>query len=260
MKTLDGILTNLIVLSLLLPLVPVFTQAKPAGQRDPQTDRNKATEAAQTPPIVLTAGTEVEQTIKRNQTQRYSLHADKGQLISLHLEQEGVDSKMALIGPDGSVKDRIESLTGSVGPVVLESIAETSGDYTATVQANSALRGAHYRLLANIRAAGDRDIQRIGAQRATVAALDMFEKRDPNSASKFESAASVWHDVGDGYNEGTCFLMAGVVYRNMADPDDALKNDQRALAIFRSSNTARMEAYTLNNIGQIYYSLENIEG
>ncbi|MGH9764940.1 MAG: tetratricopeptide repeat protein, partial [Blastocatellia bacterium] len=212
---------------------------------------------------VLTSGSQVERAIKKGEIHRYSIHAEAGQLISLHLESDGVETTLAVTDPSGKEQDRIKSLSGPEGPVLLLTIAGTTGEYTARVSVQEGdviLTGGRYRLFVELRAPVDRDSKVIAAQRATIAAQDLFDKRDPRTAIGFESAGEQWEGIGEKYNEGTCLLMAGLTRKAMADPAKAMKLYERALETFRGAGSARMEAYALNNIGQLYYSLENVTG
>ena len=240
-------LSTFIVTLLLLPAAPAGSRAQtPEPQDLPLLEPNQP----------------VKRKINGGESQYYRIALMTGQYVQILVDQRGIDVRVKLFQPDGTIVAQSNRLTGSYGPEMISWVAESAGSYKLEVQ--SIERDQHADLyevkLSAERVATFQDRYRISPQRVFMEAERLRELKTPSSLdqaiAKYEEALQVSRDVGDLQWEAETLNVLGLIYHQLKrDPQNARQRFEKALQIRQSSGDRRGEAETLNNIARIYENL-----
>src|ERR1039457_6630285 len=201
----------------------------------------------------------IERELAPGQTDEYTVEVKAGQFVRLVARQMGVDVAVTVFDPLGKTVLEADRLNGAFGPEAASFIGETSGEYRARVSSGPGSAG-HYRMeLLELREPTEADRSRIEGERVEFQATresqtDTQEAR-LGSIELFERAHSIWHGLGDGYEEGLCLYDIGSVYYALGEKQKALDYHGQALPLYRAVGDRSGEATTLNSIGDVYYAL-----
>ena len=198
----------------------------------------------------------IERELGPRQTDEYTVDVKAGQFVRLVAWQMGVDVAVTVLNPLGKTVLEADRLNGAFGPEAASFIGEISGEYRVRVSSGSTSTGRYRMELMELREPTEADPSRIEAER-----VEFQATREPRlrSIELFERARSIWHRLGDAYEEGLCLSAAGTHYSDLGEKQKALDYYGLALPIRRAAGDRSGEAATLNNIGSVYDSLGEMQ-
>jgi CHAT domain-containing protein len=201
----------------------------------------------------------IKRKINGGESQYYRIALMTDQYVQIAVDQRGIDVRVKLFRPDGTVVAQSNRLAGSYGPEMIWWVAENAGFYKLEVQSIQKDQHADFyelELLAE-HVATVQERNRIAPQRVFMEAERLREENKPDQAiAKYEEALQVARDVGDLQWEAETLNVLGLVYDQLkSDKQNARQRFEKALQIRQSSGDRRGEAETLNNLGRIYENL-----
>ncbi|HEY7546700.1 MAG TPA: CHAT domain-containing protein, partial [Blastocatellia bacterium] len=171
---------------------------------------------------LLETGKPVEREMEGAGTHSYTVSLASGQYLRVAVEQRGIDVAVALIGPDGTKLNEIDSPNGLNGPELLSVIADKAGLYRLDISSldKKAPRGLYEVKIEELRQATPQDQSRIAAEKNFAEAVQLH-----------------------------------LAVRSAAAIGKALEKYRASLEVWREANEPRMEAMTLGQIGRVYAQL-----
>jgi tetratricopeptide (TPR) repeat protein len=209
----------------------------------------------------LEPGKPVERELTGGQTHAYQLTLAADQYLHLIVEQRGIDVVVALTGPDGQKLVEVDSPNGMVGPEPVSFVAEAPGNYWIEVRSpqSSAVVGRYEMRITELRAATDVDRNRVAAERAFMAGMQLQFQGTAESLArsieKYEEALPLYRTLGDRLREAQTLFGLGRCNVALDERRKALGYYNQSLAIYRSLSDREMEVAALTNIGLIYHNL-----
>jgi tetratricopeptide (TPR) repeat protein len=194
----------------------------------------------------------IERELGPGQTGEYTLDVKAGQFVRLVARQMGVDVAVTVLDPLAKTLLQADRPNGAFGPEAASFIGEISGEYRVRVSSGSTSTGRYRMELLELREPTEADRSRIEAER-----LEFQGTREARlrSIELFERARSIWHRLGDAYEEGLCLNAVGTHYSDLGEKQKALDYYGLALPIRRTVGDRSGEAATLNNLGSVYDNL-----
>ena len=208
-------------------------------------------------PEALVAGVSVAREVAAGEAQTFTVMVDRGSLIDVLVEPQGLDVAATLREPDGH-----EALTAdqSINPMYVERvlwIARATGAHSLTVKANVTRPSGRYVItLAVPRPALPEDERRVAAQRdlETVVAwrhAGTFGRPDvaPEALRRLQAAVDGFHATGDRRGEATALGERAELELELNRRRDAVATATRALALDRDIGDRRLEAWAHQQVG-----------
>ncbi len=130
------------------------TVSRGQAPRAPGLWRAAASPQAAVPPLRLELGRSTTQDLSGGQSHSYRVVLDADRLLSVIVEQHGVDAAMTLVGPDGVTQADVDNALGTTGSETLTIIARTAGDHRLDVRSGdrSAASGRYALTIVALRA------------------------------------------------------------------------------------------------------------
>ncbi|HYY95255.1 MAG TPA: CHAT domain-containing protein [Pyrinomonadaceae bacterium] len=216
---------------------------------------------AQTPPAALELNVPVEREIAGGESHDYQLSLQAGQCLHLTWAIQKFGPVLTVFAPDGRVVVVVNQEPHGRQKMDVVVLADAAGAYRISVR-NSAREPAplRYRLAAvEVRAAIEQDRKLFAAQSAEIEA-DRLDAQNTaqgrrDAAAKYEEAAALWREAGDGEDEAASFTNAGRLYAYLAQYQKALDVFGRVLTAARASGDRHAELEAQGNVASIYLEL-----
>ena len=236
---------------------------RPAAQSSPA-----QTAACET----IAFGTSIDRDLSLGEKRCFSFTLSAGQFVQALVQQRGIDVVVSIFGQDGERLTSVDRLNGVYGPETASLIAPSSGAYRLQIQSDlSASSRGRFRLtLKEPRATIPSDEKRIKAENLAFEA-ELLRRENTADAmrravGKYESAAALWSEIGDSYEEGIALYGAGFCYRSFGSNQMAVAVFERSLELMRDAQDSFGIAIVQGGMGFSYYylgaldrALENFE-
>jgi CHAT domain-containing protein/Tfp pilus assembly protein PilF len=239
---------------------PAATSARPGTPREqaPASERGAAPGAQES--ISLEPGKSVERELSGGQSHSYKLAMISGQYSRIVVEQRGIDVALALFTPDGKKIGEVNSEQTTMGAETTSAIAEAAGAYRIEVHSakNTAKAGRYEIKVEELREAIAEDKYRIAAELVYQQAwqLDGGTREDKRkSIEKYQEALDLFRRASDRRLEAKSLNKIGEVYWLLGETQKALEKFNETLPIRQAVGDRHGEAETLNNIGVVYWSM-----
>lgn len=194
------------------------------------------------------------------QADLFTVDATAGQFLHVIGNQNGIAVWLRIVDPEGKA---LVTAVGHRTPRTesASAIAPRSGFLHVRFEAlpeNS--RAGHYTIeLTDLRDSTKEDRLRIDAETKRFAAYSEDHDADPAIRRKaiehYTEAASLWRDLGDGYEQALGLHGIGDVYISLGEKQKALDYYQQELALDRSVKNRENEVLALGSIGDVYSDL-----
>jgi CHAT domain-containing protein len=203
----------------------------------------------------------VKRKIAGGESHYYRIALMTDQYVQIVVDQRGIDVRVKLFQPDGSVVAESNRLTGSYGPEAISWVAKSAGSYKLEVRSIERSQPANFYevRLSEEHVATFQDRNRITPQTVFMQAEQLREQKTPQSLeqaiAKYEEAVQVARDVKDAQWEAETLNFLGLIYHVLKrDSQSARQRFEKALPIRQASGDRRGEAETLTNIARTYES------
>jgi CHAT domain-containing protein/tetratricopeptide (TPR) repeat protein len=259
----------LFLLTLLVSCLFLRCPSLPAQSQNAATSQATASGQAATPlsPIEhqrgkLQLGKPIEQQLKGEEADIYTVKVKKRQFLHVVVLQEGIDVVVTLLEPNGTKIVEADSPNGAWGPEQASLVARVSGSYSVSVssQDKSTPVGRYQAKVTDLRKSNSSDQTRIDAERKSFEAVQLLGQNSADAARKslqaLKEALTLWQTVGDRYEEALTLSTIGIADGNGKDYEKALDDWNRALSLWNALGEIAWQARSLNNLGLTYYRME----
>jgi CHAT domain-containing protein/predicted negative regulator of RcsB-dependent stress response len=214
--------------------------------------------------ISLEPGKPVERELSGGQSHFYKITMTSDQYLRITVSQRGIDALVALFAPDGKKINEADSEHLVEGSETVSAIAESAGEYLIEARSaeKTAKTGRYEIKVEELRAATAEDKYRVAGDAAFREAerLQNGTMEDRRkSVEKYSEALDLYRRSGARRMEVTTLKNIGEVYYSLGEMQKALEKYNEALPISRAIGNRSGEAAALNNIGQVYYSLGELQ-
>jgi len=221
---------------------------------------------AQTPgllkPAELTRGQ-----IKGGEKQVFTIAAEAGQYLHLHIEQQGATLRARLVSPAGGESFEMDNPCGGVGPIYLAAISPSAGNYQLEISSifSWAIPANFEIRLDELRPSRPEDQIVIDAQQAFVTGRKNSRANKPADAlPHFERALSLWTTAKDEHWQALTHFALHQTYSSIGarQRHKAIKELESLLAIVNvrlAPNDWRIKAAALNDLGWHYTRIGEVE-
>ena len=193
---------------------------------------------------------------------RYKLRLEAGMFGRVIVTRRGVDVLMRALDGQKQRVARVGDPFGRVGPLILEFVAETAGDYSIEVEARAYELGGQYEInYVESRAATNTDRTRILATNHIIAGNALGPEGNSHRAAlaAYDRARTLYTQINDRAGQAMALQRIGRVYEAESDYKTAMENYSSALVLWREVKERRGEGYTINGIGGMHFYLGNLE-
>ena len=202
--------------------------------------------------------------LKGGESHSYQITLAAGQFLHALIEQQGIDVRISMFKPDGSLIAASDSPNDRHGPEPALLIAETPGEYRVEVRSpNPRVSAGHYQIkIVAVREATAVDKQHVAGQRA----FDEAQKLRPQSAAaskraaiaKYQEATPLFQAAGDSYRQTLAMQATGIALLQLSEPRHALRNFEEAVALAQKTGEQRLEAQIETYLGGVFDVLGEI--
>ena len=214
--------------------------------------------SADTEPVRLELGRPVVRDLAGGGSHEYLVRVEEGQYLRLTAEQRGIDVKLHLLAPDGSVVREVDGPNGNWGPETASDIAKVAGDYRAEVKAGDKAKPGLYEMrLEELRPAEDQDPVRVEAEGVFHQGEKLRVAREWQPAlERYERFLALSRSASDRSGEALALYRIGWMQQNLDDWPLAVETLGRSIAIYREIGDAGGEAAVLNKRGGLLSAME----
>jgi CHAT domain-containing protein/tetratricopeptide (TPR) repeat protein len=239
---------------------PAATSPRPVAvsAQAPASERGAAPSAQESDS--LEPGKPVERELSGGQSHFYKITMISGQYLHVVVDQRGIDVAVALYTPDGKKIIEVDSNQTTVGAEAISLIAEAAGAYRIETRSagKTAQTGRYHVKIEELREATAEDKYRVAAEsvfREAERLSDGTLEDRRKSVEKYHEALDLYRRASDRNGEAQTLNNIGEVYWSLREMRKALEKYNEALPLRRAIGDRRGEAVTSNNIGVVYRSL-----
>jgi CHAT domain-containing protein/Tfp pilus assembly protein PilF len=212
----------------------------------------------------LEAGKPIERELAGGQSHSYQIGMIPGQYLQISVAQKGIDVVLALYAPDGEKRGEIDSEIGLAGSETISTIAETTGNFRIEVRSlrKEAKAGRYEIKLDKLQEATAEDRDRVAAGALFAEAARLLEgatEEKRKSIDKYQEALALYRRSGDRELEAQTINNIGQVHYSLGETQKALANFNDALQIRRATGYRDGQVQTLINIGVSYRSIGEMQ-
>ena len=212
-----------------------------------------------TPPATLELRKPIERSIAGEEVHSYQLSLAFNQFAQLVVDQNGSDVVVIAFGPEGNELFRIDSPNSDRGPEPVALLANSAGTYRIDVKSQTSPAGHYEITLQDLRAATQRDRDRVAAQTLCVEAKALRNKHTEPSyqqaIDKYLAALIIWRSLNDSTMVATTLHEAGLLQGDIGHYQEALDCYSQAQNLYHTLGDLSGEAAILNNTAWVYGEL-----
>jgi len=202
--------------------------------------------------------------LKGGESHTYKLRLEDRMFARVVVMRQGVDVFMRALDGQRKKRTQIGDPFGRVGPLVLEFVAETAGDYFVEVNARPNELGGSYEVeYVESRVATNTDRTRMVAANHLGAGNNLSAEAEARlhraALAEYDRARNLYTQINDKAGQAMSLQRIGRVYEAQSDYKTAMENYSSALALWREVKERRGEAHTINGIGGMHFYLGNLE-
>jgi CHAT domain-containing protein/Tfp pilus assembly protein PilF len=210
--------------------------------------------------LSLEPGKPVERELSGGQSHFYKITMAPGQYLQVTVSQQGIDALVALFTPDGKKIGEVDSKQATVGAETISAIAEVAGAYRIEVRSaeKTAKTGRYEIKVEALKMASAEDKYRVAAGSVFREAEQLQNgtlEARRKSIEKYQEALELYRRASDRRREADTLNNIGEIYWRLGEMQKAREKFNEALLIRQGVGDRRGEADTLNNIGVVYQSL-----
>jgi CHAT domain-containing protein/Flp pilus assembly protein TadD len=209
----------------------------------------------------LKPGEPVERELAGDASHNYRVSLASAQYVHFIVEQKGIDVVVVLYGPDGKKLVEVDSPNGTNGPEPLAYVTEAAGEYRLEIRSleKNAPAGRYEVRIEDLRAATEKDKSQIAAQEAFKEAIQLAAQQTKDSyeraIEKYQRALRLWRAAGDVTQEAFTLNNIAQIYYLLGDKKKTLELSAQSLSIMQSTGNQYGEATLLSNMAAAYDDL-----
>lgn len=202
-------------------------------------------------------GKPVTATLAPGGVHHYRLPLQKGHLLRLVVDQQGIDAVVALDDPGGAHVLKADRPINGEGPELVLAVADRSGDYTLIVRGPDGGGPGRYRArIEALRPATEADRRSAAAYQSFTGAegLEAVE-----AMRRWTRALATWRELGEVALEAETLNRIAKHYHGQGQSERAAELYREAAAAFARAGDHRWEAITRTNLGASLLNLWKTE-
>jgi tetratricopeptide (TPR) repeat protein len=249
-----------LMINLLRAGAPATTSLWPLATpaQAPASTRGAAASAQES--VSLEPGKLVEREISGGQSHSYKITMISGQYLHVVVAQRGIGVAVALFAPDGKKISEADSDHTIEGSETVSAITVAPGAYLIEVRSpeKTAKTGRYEIKVEELREAAAKDKYRVAGESVFREAEQLQNgtlEAKRKSIDKYHEALELYRRATDRNGEAQTLNNIGEVYWSLGEMQKALEKHNEALPLWRIVGDRRGEAVTLINIGLVYRSL-----
>lgn len=194
-------------------------------------------------------GKRVEAPLRVGEVHRYKLPLERGTLLRLVVDQQGIDATVALADPTGAVILEADRLINDRGPELVLAVAQRTGIHTLTVSGLAGGPGHYAAHVETLRPATEADRRSAEAYR-TFTGAESLEKKEPDKAmAARERALATWRELGEAALKAEALERIARYHYVRGEYRQAATLYNEAADAFARAGDPRWEAITRTNVG-----------
>jgi CHAT domain-containing protein/tetratricopeptide (TPR) repeat protein len=214
--------------------------------------------------VPLEPGKPIERELSGGQSHSYKITMISGQYMHVVVAQRGIDVTVAMFTPDGKKISEADSEHLIEGSEEVSAIAEASGAYLIEARSpeKTAKTGRYEIKIKELKAATTEDKYRVAGEsvfREAERLRDGTLEARRKSIEKYHEALELYRRATDRKGKAQTLNNIGEVYWSMGEMRNALEKLNEALPLLQEVGDRRQEAVTLSNIGVAYWSLGELQ-
>lgn len=199
-------------------------------------------------------GSPVTAALAPGEIHRYRLALQKGQLLRLIVDQQGVDVVVAFEDPSGAQVLQADRPFGGRDQELVLAVADRSGDYSLVVRGLEESRAGRYKAyVETLRPASKADRRSAAAYRLFTGAQGL--KKEEEAMRRRMQALATWRELGETALEAEALERIARQYYDQREREQAVAWYRKAVDAFARSGDPRWGARVRTNLGA---SLQNI--
>jgi CHAT domain-containing protein/tetratricopeptide (TPR) repeat protein len=212
----------------------------------------------------LEPGKLIERELSGDQSHRYRITMISGQYAHIVIEQRGIDVAVALFSPDSNKIVDIDSNHAIDGSETVSTVAEVAGAYSIEVRSveKTAKVGRYEIKVEELREATVEDKYRVAAWtifREAEQLQNGTAEAKRKSIVKYEETLELYRKAGDRKAEAQTLNNIAEVYWSLEEMQKAMGRLNEALTLSKAIGDRKVEANALGNIGMVYMSLGDMQ-
>ncbi|HEX7182281.1 MAG TPA: CHAT domain-containing protein [Thermoanaerobaculia bacterium] len=192
---------------------------------------------------------------------RYRLPLQKGHLLRLVVDQQGVDAVVSLEDPSGAQVLQVDRAIGDRGPELVLAVADRSGDYSLVIRGlEESGPGRYETRVETLRPALEADRRNAAAYRSFTGAQSLKKKEEAEEAMRRRmQALATWRELGEGALEAEALERIARQHNDQREPEQAVVWYREAAAAFARLGDHRGEAKARTDLGANLLNLGETE-
>lgn len=196
----------------------------------------------------LALGKPVTKQLKNDEIHSYTVKLEKGQFLSLSIDQHDVDVITKVFAPNNESLGEFDTPTSGRGTELVRIGAESSGEYRVDIYTLSANSEPGYYALQQtaLRPISELDRKILSATTLHQEADRLRAKPDTRRASLpvYKQALQIWHEVGEQADEANTLRAIAFAYQRLDELEKAKEPFGQALDIWMKIGDWRSAAFT----------------
>jgi CHAT domain-containing protein/predicted negative regulator of RcsB-dependent stress response len=243
---------------------PAPAALRPVSPSAQATVRERGTTQSAQESASLEHGKPIERELSGGQSHFYRIAMASGQFLQIAVVQRGIDVVVALSTPDGKKIVDMDSDHTIEGSETVLAIAEVAGAYLIEVRSpeKAAKPGRYYVKVEELRAATVEDKYRVAATTISREAEQLKSgslDAKRKSIEKYQEALEIYRKANDQRGEAQTLNNIGEVNWSIGEMQNAMGKFNEALPIFKALGDRKGEATALANRGWVYLSLGEMQ-
>jgi CHAT domain-containing protein len=208
-------------------------------------------------------GTLIDKELASGEADAFQVLVEAGQYLHIVVQQQGIEGKVALLGPGDQMVAEMESPYGAYALESVSAIADVKANYGIEVRSatDDGATGRYKLTIEGLRTSEPDDITQVHGERAFMQARKLASETGMESwrraIEKYKEALSDWREISNRQEQATTLYCMGALYLRLDAMQDGASALEQALVLQRQVGYRRGEAYTLNEMGLVQAHLGN---
>ncbi len=203
-----------------------------------------------------------ERQIKGGEIHSFQFDVKAGFYARAEVEQKNIDVIVSLFAPDGKFVVEMDGKDGRLWREAVSAIAEKSGLYRVEIKAYGAAdkSGSFTLKLIENRQSVPSDSKRLKTETHLSAGRKFYEQSKYQEAVKeYETAIQLWRELNDVKWEAVSLVNLGLTYSNLTKNELAISAHTQATELFQKTKDRIGESNSLHGLGNVFSNISQYE-